>query len=127
MKVLLAVSGGIDSMYMLHRAPELFPGASFTAAHCNFGLRGAESDGDEAFVRKQCTVLGIECLVRRFDTVGYASAQGVSMEMAARTYYAKYQAGSGGMRSTNQIVSSAMGWQQGTLTQTMALRAHGVR
>ena len=84
MKVLLAVSGGIDSMYMLHRAPELFPGASFTAAHCNFGLRGAESDGDEAFVRKQCTVLGIECLVRRFDTVGYASAQGVSMEMAAR-------------------------------------------
>ena len=84
MKVLLAVSGGIDSMYMLHRAPELFPGASFAVAHCNFGLRGDESDGDEAFVRERCAALGIECLVRRFDTAGYAAAGGVSIEMAAR-------------------------------------------
>ena len=52
MKVLLAVSGGIDSMYMLHRAPDLFPGAALAVAHCNFRLRGAESDGDEAFVRE---------------------------------------------------------------------------
>ena len=47
MKTLLAVSGGIDSMYMLHRAPELFPGASFAVAHCNFTLRGEDSDEDE--------------------------------------------------------------------------------
>ena len=84
MKVLLAVSGGVDSMYMLHRAPELFPGASFAVAHCNFRLRGEESDGDEAFVRKACEELGTECLVRRFDTLGYASRNGVSVEMAAR-------------------------------------------
>ncbi|MBO6168461.1 MAG: tRNA lysidine(34) synthetase TilS [Bacteroidales bacterium] len=84
MKVLLAVSGGIDSMYMLHRAPELFPGASFAVAHCNFSLRGAESDGDEAFVRSECARLGIECLVRRFDTAVYAEGHGVSIEMAAR-------------------------------------------
>ena len=71
-------------MYMLHRAPELFPGASFAVAHCNFRLRGEESDGDEAFVRKACEELGIECLVRRFDTLGYASRNGVSVEMAAR-------------------------------------------
>ena len=84
MKVLLAVSGGIDSMYMLHRAPELFPGASFAVAHCNFSLRGEESDGDEAFVRDACAALGVECFVKRFDTPGHAAANGVSVEMAAR-------------------------------------------
>ena len=52
-RILLAVSGGVDSMYLAHRAPELFPGASFAVAHCNFHLRGAESDGDEAFVREK--------------------------------------------------------------------------
>ena len=84
MRILLAVSGGIDSMYLLHRAPELFPGASFAVAHCNFCLRGAESDGDEAFVRAECRKLGVECFVERFDTLGYASEHGVSVEMAAR-------------------------------------------
>ena len=84
MKVLLAVSGGIDSMYMLHRAPELFPGASFAVAHCNFCLRGSDSDGDEAFVRDACSRLGVECFVNRFDTLGYSAEHGVSVEMAAR-------------------------------------------
>ena len=84
MRVLLAVSGGIDSMYMLHRAPELFPGALCAVAHCNFGLRGSESDGDEAFVRQACEAAGLECFVQRFDTLGYASGHGVSVEMAAR-------------------------------------------
>ena len=84
MKVLLAVSGGIDSMYMLHRAPELFPGASFAVAHCNFCLRGNESDGDEAFVRASCKDLGVDCFVKRFDTPAYASENGISVEMAAR-------------------------------------------
>ena len=84
MKVLLAVSGGIDSMYMLHRAPELFPGASLAVAHCNFCLRGAESDGDEEFVRAECERAGLELFVQRFDTTGYASGHGVSIEMAAR-------------------------------------------
>lgn len=84
MRILLAVSGGIDSMYMLHRAPELFPGASFAVAHCNFCLRGADSDGDEAFVAAQCAALGTECFVKRFDTAGYASGHGISIEMAAR-------------------------------------------
>lgn len=84
MKVLLAVSGGIDSMYMLHRAPELFPGASFAVAHCNFRLRGEESDADEAFVVRECGRSGIPCFVQRFDTLGYASEKGISVEMAAR-------------------------------------------
>ena len=84
MKVLLAVSGGIDSMYMLHRAPDLFPGASLAVAHCNFRLRGAESDGDEAFVRAECGKAGLTLFVKRFDTSAHASANGISIEMAAR-------------------------------------------
>ena len=83
-RILLAVSGGIDSMYLANRAPELFPGARFAVAHCNFALRGAESDGDEAFVRDWCAGHGLECFVRRFDTAEYAAAHGVSIEMAAR-------------------------------------------
>lgn len=84
MKVLLAVSGGVDSMYMLHRARELFPGDGIAAAHCNFGLRGAESDGDEEFVRRECSAMGVELFVKRFDTAACASTDGISIEMAAR-------------------------------------------
>lgn len=72
-------------MYMAHRAPELFPGAScFAVAHCNFRLRGQESDGDEAFVREFCAQAGYTCHVRAFDTSLYASERGISIEMAAR-------------------------------------------
>ena len=84
MRILLAVSGGIDSMYMLYRAPELFPGASFAVAHCNFRLRGEDSEGDEEFVRRECSALGVECFVKKFDTLEYAAEHGVSIEMAAR-------------------------------------------
>ncbi len=84
MKILLAVSGGIDSMYMAEKAPELFPGASFAVAHCNFGLRGEESDGDEAFVRDWCSRKGFECIVKRFPTAEYAAEKGISIEMSAR-------------------------------------------
>ncbi len=83
-RILLAVSGGIDSMYLANRAPELFPGARFAVAHCNFALRGAESDADEAFVRAWCAEHDLECFVKRFDTRGYAAQHGVSIEMAAR-------------------------------------------
>ena len=82
--ILLAVSGGIDSMYLANRAPELIPGASFAVAHCNFSLRGAESDGDEAFVRDWCSRNGVSCHFVRFDTEAHAREHGVSIEMAAR-------------------------------------------
>lgn len=82
--ILLAVSGGIDSMYMANRAAELFPGKQTAVAHCNFCLRGEESDGDEAFVREWCERHGKTCHVRRFDTLTYAKSKGISTEMAAR-------------------------------------------
>ena len=84
MRILLAVSGGIDSMYLANRAPELFPGASFAVAHCNFRLRGAESDSDEAFVREWCAEHGVEFIATSFDTAEYAAREGISIEMAAR-------------------------------------------
>ena len=84
MRILLAVSGGIDSMYLANKAPELFPGASFAVAHCNFRLRGAESDSDEAFVREWCAEHGVEFITTSFDTAEYAAREGISIEMAAR-------------------------------------------
>lgn len=84
MKILLAVSGGVDSMYLANRARELFPGSCFAVAHCNFRLRGAESDGDEAFVREWCKEKGMPLYVNGFDTREYASSRGISIEMAAR-------------------------------------------
>ena len=83
-RILLAVSGGVDSMYMLARSSVLFPDSEVAVAHCNFGLRGAESDGDEEFVRGWCAAHGVRCFVRRFPTSEYASENHVSIEMAAR-------------------------------------------
>lgn len=84
MKILLAVSGGIDSMYMLNRASELFPEAFVCVAHCNFGLRGRDSDEDQAFVEHWSKKLGYQCFVQRFDTSAVAKDNGISIEMAAR-------------------------------------------
>jgi len=80
--LLVAVSGGIDSMCLMEKVR--LEGGPFAIAHCNFGLRGAESDGDEAFVCEQAARHGIVCHVKRFDTKAFARAQGISIEMAAR-------------------------------------------
>ncbi len=81
-KLILAVSGGVDSMVML----TLFQQANydFVVAHCNFRLRGAESDGEEVFIRDYCGEHGIELFVKQFDTREYAALEGISIEMAAR-------------------------------------------
>lgn len=71
-------------MYMVNRASELFPEARFAVAHCNFQLRGEESEGDEAFVREWCEKHHIQCFVKHFNTNKYASEQSISIEMAAR-------------------------------------------
>lgn len=84
MRILLAVSGGIDSMYMANRASELFPEASFAIAHCNFMLRGEESDGDEHFIRGWCAEHGVTLYCTHFDTEAYAAEKHASIEMAAR-------------------------------------------
>lgn len=81
-RILLAVSGGLDSMVMLH----LFQAAGFQigVAHVNFQLRGAESDGDEALVKDTCARLGIACFATCVETRAYAGAQQLSVQVAAR-------------------------------------------
>jgi tRNA(Ile)-lysidine synthase len=81
-KTLLAVSGGRDSVVMCHLFHQArFP---FAIAHCNFQLRGEESDGDEQLVKQLAEKLGVECFVKRFDTKKYAKAKGFSTQLAAR-------------------------------------------
>ncbi len=81
-KVLLAVSGGIDSMVLLHLFEK--SGFDYGIIHCNFQLRGDESNGDEEFVKKQVLVHGVPAWFKTFDTKEYASINGISIEMAAR-------------------------------------------
>ena len=81
-KLILALSGGIDSMVLADLL--LKSKVDFVVAHCNFHLRGEESDGDEKFVREFTERNGIQCYVKQFDTEQYSVAQGVSIEMAAR-------------------------------------------
>lgn len=87
-KVLLAVSGGIDSMVMLYLFEK--SGFDYGIVHCNFQLRGDESDRDEEFVKKQVLIHGVPSFFKRFDTEEYAQINGISIEMAARELRYEY-------------------------------------
>jgi tRNA(Ile)-lysidine synthase len=80
--VLLAVSGGIDSMVMTHMFNRL--GIPTGIAHCNFSLRGEESDSDEEMVRKYAEEHKIPFFSIRFKTLDFATENGLSVQMAAR-------------------------------------------
>ena len=80
--VLVAVSGGADSVALLDVL--LRAGFDCIAAHCNFHLRGEESDRDEAFVRELCTQNNVPLEIKAFDTLLYARTHKLSVEMAAR-------------------------------------------
>lgn len=81
-KILVALSGGADSVALLRVLLEL--GYTCVAVHCNFHLRGEESMRDENFVRALCRNYKVRLYVKDFDTTGYAKTHGVSIEMAAR-------------------------------------------
>lgn len=81
-KVLVALSGGADSVALLRVLLQL--GYRCEAAHCNFHLRGAESDRDEAFVVCLCETLRVPLHKADFQTKEYAAERGISIEMAAR-------------------------------------------
>lgn len=82
--LLLAVSGGIDSMCMAELFASLEDPLPFAVAHCNFNLRGEESDGDETLVRDWASDHDVTLHVKSFDTQAYAHENGISIEMAAR-------------------------------------------
>lgn len=81
-KILLAVSGGIDSMVMLH----LFRQSKIKVEvlHCNFKLRGKDADHDQELVVKECALYGITCHTCDFETWKYATGKKISIQMAAR-------------------------------------------
>ncbi len=81
-KLLVAVSGGNDSMAMCELLKE--GGFNFAVAHCNFTLRGAESDADASFVEGYCLRNKIKYFYNSFDTASYAKKNRISTQMAAR-------------------------------------------
>jgi tRNA(Ile)-lysidine synthase len=81
-KLLIAVSGGIDSVVLAHLATWI--GFDFAICHCNFQLRGEESDGDEAFVNSLAKDLGVPFFTTKFDTEAYANQHKLSIQVAAR-------------------------------------------
>lgn len=81
-KLLLAVSGGVDSVVLCELCN--LAGYSFTIAHCNFQLRGEESERDEQFVRGLAEKYGVQVLVKKFDTENHAAEEKISIQEAAR-------------------------------------------
>ena len=81
-KILLAISGGIDSMVLAVLLKEI--GIKLHLAHCNFQLRGNESDEDELFVRKFAEKQNISLEVIRFQTKKYAKQHKLNTQLAAR-------------------------------------------
>ena len=79
---LVALSGGPDSVALLRMMHD--EGYHVEAAHCNFRLRGAESDRDEAFCKALCEKTGTKLHLVHFDTKAFAELRGISIEMAAR-------------------------------------------
>ncbi len=81
-RVLVGVSGGKDSICLIHLLHTL--GYKCTVAHMNFTLRGSDADADESFVVEWCKEREISCYHKKVDTRTFASANGLSIEMAAR-------------------------------------------
>ena len=81
-KILLAISGGIDSVVLAHLCKQA--NLDFSLAHCNFHLRGEESEEDEAFIMDLADALDVQVFVEGFETEAYAAEKKISIQMAAR-------------------------------------------
>ncbi|QRM90718.1 tRNA lysidine(34) synthetase TilS [Lacinutrix sp. WUR7] len=81
-KLLITISGGLDSVVLTHVCHQL--NLNFSLAHCNFHLRGIESDGDQDFVEQLAADLQVEVFIQHFDTNTFAETHKVSTQMAAR-------------------------------------------
>ena len=81
-KILLAVSGGVDSIVLSH----LFSNSkfNFSIAHCNYSLRGKDSDNDSILVKETAKSLNVDLFLKKFDTIKYSKINRCSIQMAAR-------------------------------------------
>lgn len=80
----MAISGGMDSMCLLHLLKAAALQKELIIAHCNFKLRGDESEYDETFIRNYAREQGLQLFVKSFNTAKVAEDQGISIQMAAR-------------------------------------------
>ncbi len=84
-RILVGVSGGPDSVSLLHGLRQYYGDQSdIRAIHIHHGLRGREADGDEAWVRELCESMGIACVVRRIEPERWAEGTNQSVQMRAR-------------------------------------------
>lgn len=114
--VILAVSGGIDSMLMAWAFWQLQ--VDFQIAHCNFQLRGEESDGDEDLVRNLARHYNVKFHVSRFDTHEYADTMHISTQMAARELrYAWFEK----LRLSESAAVIALAQHAGDLSETILI------
>ncbi len=112
-KLLLTVSGGIDSMVMLDIFRKL--DYKINVAHCNFSLRGEEADNDQSFVKDYCKRSGIPFFTINFDTSQYAEEKGLSIQMAARELrYSWFEE----LRSENNFSSILLGHNYDDVIET---------
>ena len=81
-RLIVAISGGVDSVVLAYLCRDL--GLNFGLAHCNFNLRGEESNADEDFVLRLGEYLDVEVFIQGFDTQDYAKANKCSIQMSAR-------------------------------------------
>jgi tRNA(Ile)-lysidine synthase len=124
-KGLLAVSGGIDSMVLcdlFHRS-----GFPFAIAHCNFGLRSAESNADAEFVKQAAVKYGVPFFSKTFNTAKYAADKNISIQLAARELrYAWFEE----VRTANQFAFIATAHHLNDNIETIILnliRGTGIR
>ncbi len=116
-RILVAVSGGVDSVVMLHLL--YHSGYRLAVAHCNFQLRAEESDGDERFVRKLTEQYEIPIFVKSCDTRAYAEKEKISIEMAARRLRYSWFAE---LLETHQFQKLAIGHNKDDDTETFFIK-----
>ena len=84
--IIVAVSGGVDSITLLHVLAEMMLELQFqlTVAHVDHGLRGIHSDADRVFVQNTCSALDVPCRTTSIDTTALAANSGLGIEATAR-------------------------------------------
>jgi tRNA(Ile)-lysidine synthase len=130
-RVLLAVSGGADSVAMAHTLHRLRAEGrlkcEFVIGHVNHGLRGADSDGDQAFVRSLADQLKMPVFSRSADVTGYAKTHKLSIETAARTLRLEALAGIADQNACDRIATAHHADDQAETLIHRLMRGTGLR